>query len=57
MENKLFVTKWERAWGGINLEDGIYRYKLPHVKQLSSDDLLYSTGNNIHYLVITHNGK
>ena len=36
---------------------GIYRYKLPHVKQLSSEDLLYSTGNNIHYLIITHNGK
>ena len=28
IENKFMVTKGERAWGGINLEFGISRYKL-----------------------------
>ena len=43
--------------GGINQECGINRYALPYIKQISNKDLLYSTGNNIQFLVITYNGK
>jgi len=41
----------------INLEFGISRYTLPHIKQINDKDLLYSTGNNIQCLVITYNAK
>ena len=53
IENKLMVTKGE-AEGGINQEYVINRYILPYIKQINNKDLLYSTGNNIQYLVITN---
>ena len=34
---------------------GTSSYKLLNIKQISNKDLLYSTGNNIQYLVITNN--
>ena len=52
-ENKLMVTKGERQEGGINLEcENIYTtiYKI-------NKYVLHSTGNCIHYLVRTNNGK
>ena len=46
-----------KGWGGITQEFGISRYKLLYIKQINNKVLLYSTGNYIQYLVITHNGK
>ena len=34
-----------------------YRCTLLYIKQITSKDVLYSTGNYIQYLVITYNGK
>ena len=50
------VTKGERG-GGINQEFGINIYTLLYIKQITSKDLLYSTGNYTQYFVITHKGK
>ena len=36
---------------------GINRYKLLYMKHVNNKDLLYNTGNNIQYLIITYNGK
>ena len=38
------------------LGEGTKRYKLLCIKQISSKDTLYSTGNYSHYLLITFNG-
>ena len=47
-----------RGWGGgINQEYRINKYALPYIKQINNEDLLYSTGNYIQYLIITYNGK
>ena len=43
--------------GGINQEFGINVYTLLYIKQINNKDLLYSTGNYVHYLVINYNGK
>ena len=43
--------------GGINEEFGINRYTLLYIKWIKNEDLLYSTGNYIQYLIITYNGK
>ena len=40
-----------------NQEFAINRYKLLYIKQINNNDLLYSTGNYIQYLIITYNGK
>ena len=57
IENKFMVTKVESGWRGISYEYGTNRYTLLHIKQISNRDLLYSTGNDIQYLVIIYNGK
>ena len=57
IEHKLMVTKGEWEWGGINQEYGINRYKLLYIKQISNNDLLYSTGNYIQDPLINYNGK
>ena len=36
---------------------GINRYTLLYIKHVNNKDLLYNTGNNIQYLIITYNGK
>ena len=41
-----------RDWGF-----GISRCKLLYTEWINNTVLLYSTGNNIQYLVIKHNGK
>ena len=43
--------------GRTNEEFGIKIYTLLYIKQITNKDLLYSTGNNTQYLVITYNGK
>ena len=35
----------------------INRYKPLYIKHVNNKDLLYNTGNNIQYLIITYNGK
>ena len=51
--NELTVTKGERGEGGTNQEFQIN--KLLHIKQISKKDLLYSTGNNTQYPIVTYN--
>ena len=41
----------------IDWEFGISRCKLFHIEWINKKVLLYSTGDNIQYLVINHNGK
>ena len=43
--------------GGMEWEFGISRCKLLYREWMNNKVLLYSTGNNIQYLVITCNGK
>ena len=52
---KLMVTKGESE-RGIYQEFGINRYTLPYIKQITSKDQLYSTGNYVQYL-LPSNGK
>ena len=42
---------------GINYKYGINTYKPLDIKQINNKDILYSTGNYIHYLIITYNRK
>ena len=51
IESKLMVTKGD-GWG-INQEFGISRYKQLYIKYV----LMYSTRDNIQYLVTNYNGK
>ena len=55
-ENKLVVTSGEKEGGGTNQRYGAKRYKLQCIKQISSKDILFGTGNYSHYLVIHFNG-
>ena len=60
IENTFMATKEEvGVWeGGINQVFGIKDIDCyPYIKQIISDDLLYSTSNCIQYLIITYNGK
>ena len=41
----------------INWEIGIDIYRLPYIKQVTSKDLLYSTGNSTRYSVMAYMGK
>ena len=43
--------------GGMNWEIGIDIHTLLCIKQITNENLLYSTGNCVQYLVITYNGK
>ena len=51
---KLMVTKGKRG-GGINQEYKINRYTPLYIKQINKNNLLYSTGNYIQFLVIIYN--
>ena len=42
---------------GINQELKINMYTLLYIKQITNEDLLYSTGNYTQYFVITYKGK
>ena len=53
LENKLLVTGGRGGGRGIDWEFGIDRYTLLDVKQITSKDLLYSTGYSAQYYVTT----
>ena len=42
---------------GQDNQNGIDRYTPLYIKQINNKDLLYRTGNDIQYLVITYNRK
>ena len=46
-----------RGGRGINEEVGINIYTLPHIKEITNKDLLYSTGKSAQYSVITYMGQ
>ena len=58
VENKLTVTKGGSG-GGMNWEIGsdIYTLLILCIKQITNQNLLYSTGNYTQYLVIIYKGK
>ena len=56
IENRLAVAKEEGSGREYNLEFGISRCKLVYTEWINNI-LLYSTGNYIHYPVISHNEK
>ena len=43
--------------GVVNWEIEIDRYTRLYIKQVTSEDLLYSTGNSTQYFVMTYIGK
>ena len=57
MENRLAVANGEKGGGGMAGEFGVGRYKLLHLDWISSEVLLYRTGNSIHSPGIDHDGR
>ena len=57
IENRLAVAKGEEGGSGIAGEFGVNRYKLLHLKWISNEVLLYSTGHYIQSFVIEHYGR
>ena len=55
-ENRLVGAKGEGR-GGMDWEFVISRCKLLYTEWINTRVLLYSTGNSIQHLVISHNGK
>ena len=51
------VAKREEVGVRKDWESRISRCKLLYVEWINNKVLLYSTGNNIQYLMINHNGK
>ena len=51
------VAKGEGVGGQMKWEVGISRYKLLYIGWINNKVLLYSTGNNIQYLMVNRNGK
>ena len=49
------VINGERE-GGINWEIRTDIYTLPYLKEITNKDVLYSTGNSIHYSIMTYMG-
>ena len=52
----MLMVRVERG-GGINWEIGIDIYILLYIKEVNNKGLLYSTGNNIQYSVMTYMGS
>ena len=46
VENKRMDTKGGKGGGGMNWETGIDIYALRRIKQITNENLLYSTGNS-----------
>ena len=55
-ENKCGFQRGEGRGAGTNSGYGIKRYKLLCMQQISNKDILYSTEDYNHYLIITYNG-
>ena len=49
------AIKEEEGW--MNWEIGAGIYTLLHIKQVTNENILYSTGNSTQYPVITYMGK
>ena len=56
LENRLVVAKGGGGGSGIDWESGVNRCKLLHLKRISNEILLYSTGNYIQSLMMEHDG-
>ena len=56
-KTNLWLPKGKGVGGGKNQEVGININTLLYIKQISSKDLLYSTGNSTQYSIITYIGK
>ena len=56
-ENRLVVAEGVGGGGETEWEFGISRCKLVYVEWITNRFLLYSTGTNIQYPIINHNGK
>ena len=56
-KNKLNGYLREKTEEGINQEFGINVYTPLYIKQITNEDLLYSTGNSIQYSIITYMGN
>ena len=52
VENKRMDSKGERSWG-VNWEIGIDIYTLLCLKQITNENILYSTGNSTQCSVVT----
>ena len=50
------VTDRDRKQGGARLGHKIKKQKLQCIKYISHKDVLYSTGDYSHYLIVTFNG-
>ena len=57
IENRLVVAKGETGGSGMDWEFGGSRYKLLYLEWISSEVLLYSTGNYIQSLGIEPDGR
>ena len=57
IENRLVIAKGKGGGGGMDQEFGISRCKLLYIDWINNKVLPYSTGNDIQYPVINHNGK
>jgi len=57
MENRLVVAKGEEGGSRMNWEFGVSRCKLWYLEWISSQVLLYSTGNWVQSLGIEHDGQ
>ena len=52
--NRFVVARGRGSERGKDWEFGINRYKLLYIEWISNKVLLYSTGNYIHYPMISH---
>ena len=57
IEKGLVVAKRERGGSGMDWEFGVSRWKLLNLEWISSEVLLYSTGNCIKSLGTDHDGR
>ena len=55
-KTNLLLPKGKKG-GEINSEFGINIYTLLYIKQITSKDILYSTGEYTKYFIITYEGK
>ena len=56
VDNKPMATKGGRE-GGMNWEIGIDIYTILYTKQITNENLLYSTGNSTQRSVVTEMGR
>ena len=57
IENRLVVAKGEEGKVGMDWAFGVSRCQLVHLEWISSEVLVYSTGNYIQSLGIEHDGR